>query len=136
MRQGQSVLRHGRTRICTPECQLAAGTTGNRTGYRSTCLTARTGKAVGKCRVCSDPNTIDIALPVGKFDLLLVNNTEEEAGGNQLHGYRQPVDTFKACLAANEEPLYSSLLSKAEGTTRSAYLTECDILAERARQRR
>ena len=62
----------------------------------------KNGKAVGKCRVCSAPNTIDIALPVGKF---------------------------KACLAANEEPLYSSLLSKAEGTTRSAYLTECDILA-------
>ena len=39
------------------------------------------------------------------------------------------LSTFKACLAANEEPLYSSLLSKAEGTTRSAYLTECDILA-------
>ncbi len=86
------------------------------------------GKAVGKCRVCSDPNTIDIALPVGKFDLLLVNNTEEELAAINFTDIDN-LSTFKACLAANEEPLYSSLLSKAEGTARSAYLTECDILA-------
>ena len=88
----------------------------------------KNGKAVGKCRVCSDPNTIDIALPVGKFDLLLVNNTEEELAAINFTDIDN-LSTFKACLAANEEPLYSSLLSKAEGTTRSAYLTECDILA-------
>ena len=88
----------------------------------------KNGKAVGKCRVCSDPNTIDIALPVGKFDLLLVNNTEEELAAINFTDIDN-LSTFKACLAANEEPLYSSLLSKAGGTTRSAYLTECDILA-------
>ena len=36
------------------------------------------GKAIGKCQISSDPNTMDIALPVGKFDLLVINNTEEE----------------------------------------------------------
>lgn len=87
-----------------------------------------TGKAVGKCRVCSAPNTMDIALPVGKFDLLVVNNTEEELAAINFTGVDK-LSTFKACLATSEEPLYSNLLSKAGEITRSTYLTECDILA-------
>ena len=35
------------------------------------------GKAIGKRQICSDPNTMDLTLPVGKFDLLVVNNNEE-----------------------------------------------------------
>ena len=86
------------------------------------------GKAIGKCQISSDPNTMDIALPVGKFDLLVINNTEEELATLNFTGTTN-LATFKACLAAKEKPLYSNLLSKAEGTTRNTYLTECDILA-------
>ena len=86
------------------------------------------GKAIGKRQICSDPNTMDLTLPVGKFDLLVVNNTEEELAALSFTG-TDNLATFKACLAAKEEALYSNLLSKAEGATRSVYLTESDILA-------
>ena len=51
----------------------------------------KNGKAVGKCRVCSDPNTIDIALP-WENSTCCCQQHGRGAGGNQLHGYRQPVD--------------------------------------------
>ena len=76
------------------------------------------GKAIGKCQISSDPNTMDIALPVGKFDLLVINNTEEELATLNFTGTTN-LATFKACLAAKEKPLYSNLLSKAEGSTRN-----------------
>ena len=36
------------------------------------------GKAVCECLISSDPNTIDIPLYPGKYDIMVINNTEEE----------------------------------------------------------
>ena len=86
------------------------------------------GKAVGTCRISNNPSTIDIALPVGKFDVLIINNTEEELAAIHFTDIDN-LETFKARLSANEEALYSNLCPASKGASRSAYLTECDILA-------
>ena len=82
LRQRQAVLRHGRTRVRTPECQLAAGTTGTER-ISVYVFDRKNGKAVGKCRVCSDLNTIDIAPPRGKIRPAARQQHGRGAGGNQ-----------------------------------------------------
>ena len=84
------------------------------------------GKAVCECLISSDPNTIDIPLYPGKYDIMVINNTEEELASIDFTGIEN-LHTFNAVISANKEQKYANLLSKAEDN--NSYLTACDILA-------
>ena len=78
------------------------------------------GKAVCECLISSDPNTIDIPLYPGKYDIMVINNTEEELASIDFTGIEN-LHTFNAVISANKEPKYANLLSKAEDN--NSYLT-------------
>lgn len=119
MRQGQSVLRHGRTRICTPEYNWEPSQL-EPNGTSAYVFDNESGKAVCECLISSDPNTIDIPLYPGKYDIMVINNTEEELASIDFTGIEN-LHTFNAVISANKEPKYANLLSKAEDN--NSYLT-------------
>ena len=87
---------------------------------------SESGNSVCKCLISNDPNTIDIPLYPGKFDIMVINNTEEELTAIDFVDIEN-LNTFKAVISANKEAKYANLSSQAED--HDSYLTECDILA-------
>lgn len=59
------------------------------------------GKAVCECLISSDPNTIDIPLYPGKYDIMVINNTEEELASIDFTGIEN-LHTFNAVISANK----------------------------------
>ena len=57
------------------------------------------GKAVCECLISSDPNTIDIPLYPGKYDIMVINNTEEELASIDFTGIEN-LHTFNAVISA------------------------------------
>ena len=87
---------------------------------------SESGEAVCKCLISSDPNSIDVPLYPGKYDILVINNTEEELAAIDFVDIDN-LNAFRAVISANKEPKYANLLSKTGGD--ASYRTECGILA-------
>ncbi len=83
-----------------------------------------TGDAVGKCVISSNSNVIDVALPMGLYDVLIFNDTESELDNIEFTDV-QNLSTFKAMITTKDDSNYKINLTKAK----SLYATACDIVA-------
>lgn len=82
------------------------------------------GKIIGQNQISNNPNQIDIALPVGKYDVVLHNNTEYELNNINFRDITS-LASFKALIVSSTESKYKSIQS----TQLSKYTTETDVLA-------
>ena len=76
--------------------------------------------------VSSNPNRLSIAYPVGKYDCVILNDTEYELS-NIYFADRDNIKTFKILTKVESTPHYSSL-SRIPGV---GYATETDVIARR-----
>ncbi|MEG1886290.1 MAG: DUF5119 domain-containing protein [Alistipes sp.] len=83
-----------------------------------------TGNITCPCVVSSNPNSIDVALPVGTYDLLFHNDTPEELNNLDFVA-DQNLSTFQALVISSSESKYNLLPSQSE----AHYGSGCDVMA-------
>ncbi|MEG1864338.1 MAG: DUF5119 domain-containing protein [Alistipes sp.] len=84
----------------------------------------QTGRAVGQCVISGNPNSVDVALPIGTYDIVIHNDTDEELDNIDLVGLDN-LSTFQALISTNSESRYK--LGEQRVGTR--YATGCDVMA-------
>ena len=87
-----------------------------------------TGSKVNGTRISSNPRQIDFALGVGKYNVVIHNDTEYELENINFENINS-FSTFKAAVETTTESKYKSLASKATTSFSTRYTTESDILA-------
>ncbi|MEG1983107.1 MAG: DUF5119 domain-containing protein [Alistipes sp.] len=83
-----------------------------------------TGNLTTPSVVSSDPNFIDLALPVGTYDLFFHNDTPEELNNIDFVA-AQNLSTFQALVNSSSESRYNLLSVQSE----TRYGGECDVMA-------
>lgn len=83
-----------------------------------------TGDAVGKVVISNDPSKINLELPVGIFDVLVVNDTEYELENINFQNIHS-IEDFKAIITASAESKYKEINTRSD----DKFVTECDEFA-------
>lgn len=99
----------------------------NPNGTSAYIFDANSGNAVCECQVSNSADFIDVALPVGVYDVFIVNDTEEELI-NINFADTENLSIFKSLIATKEDSRYKIKTTKAEPQSQ-LYTTECSIKA-------
>lgn len=83
-----------------------------------------TGNAVGKVVISNDPSTIKLDLPVGVFDILVINDTEYELENIEFQNISN-INEFAALITASTDSKYKEIPARSD----NLFVTECDELA-------
>ncbi len=93
-------------------------------GVSAYVFNSSTGESIGDPIISSDPSKIILRLPVGIYDVVVVNDTEYELNNIDFKG-TDNLSTFSAEITYNEVSKYSVFESRSNDNN---YVTECDQL--------
>lgn len=82
------------------------------------------GRAVSECVISSKPEWVDIELPMGNYDILVVNDTEYELNNIEFKDIEN-LNDFCAMITAQTESKFKGIQFKSD----NCFISDCDKLA-------